>query len=97
MDKDREEVEQLRGMSEEERRAYQRLNPKVITNQASKGKYKFLQKYFHRGVFYLVSHCEVLGPCEPTPQLLKPINLQTGDWEQDCTLFRYDVMGESRH
>ena len=55
--KEKDNLERLRNMSEEERLTWLKMNPKQVTNQQEKGKYKFLQKYYHRGVFYLVSVC----------------------------------------
>jgi microfibrillar-associated protein 1 len=58
VEQERLEIERLRNMTEVEGWQELRNNPKFVTNKATKGKYKFLQKYYHHSTFFMVS-CEV--------------------------------------
>ncbi|KAJ9689511.1 hypothetical protein PVL29_014947 [Vitis rotundifolia] len=48
--KEKEEVEKVRNMTEEERREWERKNPKP--SSAPKQKWRFMQKYYHKGAFF---------------------------------------------
>jgi len=60
-EKEKHDLERIHHMTEDERRQEQKVNPRTVTNKAAKGKYKFLQKYYHRGAFFLVSSTRSRG------------------------------------
>ena len=55
LDKERQEIEKIHLMNDRQRAHEFETNPRLITNTISGEKqYKFLQKYYHRGSFFLV-------------------------------------------
>ncbi|XP_065844743.1 microfibrillar-associated protein 1-like [Oscarella lobularis] len=52
-DKEKQELDRLHQLTDEQREQEFKERPKMTTNKQTKGKMKFLQKYYHRGVFYL--------------------------------------------
>uniref|UniRef100_A0A8C6WP99 Microfibril associated protein 1 n=1 Tax=Neogobius melanostomus TaxID=47308 RepID=A0A8C6WP99_9GOBI len=59
MEREKAEVERFHSLTEEERRSELRVQGRAVTNKAPKGKSKFLQKYYHRGAFYMDEEDEV--------------------------------------
>lgn len=49
--KEKEEIDRVRNMTEEERREWEKKNPKPSL-QKSKQKWNFMQKYYHKGAFF---------------------------------------------
>lgn len=58
--KDKEEILRIRNLSDEQRLNEFKNNPKKVTNQQIKGKLKFMQKYYHRGVYYVTEKEEAV-------------------------------------
>ncbi|CAF0997362.1 unnamed protein product [Adineta ricciae] len=58
-EREQQELERRRNMTEEELQEELRNQSKVVTNEAPKAKYKFLQKYYHRGAFFLDKEDEI--------------------------------------
>ncbi|GFR53049.1 hypothetical protein Agub_g15750 [Astrephomene gubernaculifera] len=51
-EKEAAERERLKNMTEEERAAWERANPKVAREASPKSRWNFLQKYWHKGAYF---------------------------------------------
>ncbi|KAJ8050854.1 Microfibrillar-associated protein 1 [Holothuria leucospilota] len=68
-EKEKQELERIRNLTDEQRKEEERRNPRVVTNQAKKGRYKFLQKYYHRGAFFMDEEQDVFKRDVSNPTL----------------------------
>lgn len=59
-EREKEEIERIRNMTEEERRKIDQEKMEEWMSQP-KSQYKFLQKYYHKGAFYQDEHKEILS------------------------------------
>eukprot|EP00800_Vazella_pourtalesii_P015153 TRINITY_DN404_c0_g1_i3.p1 TRINITY_DN404_c0_g1~~TRINITY_DN404_c0_g1_i3.p1 ORF type:complete len:304 (-),score=49.64 TRINITY_DN404_c0_g1_i3:221-1132(-) len=76
-DKERQEIERIHSMNDGERTHEFDMNPRLITNILSGEKhYKFLQKYYHRGSFFLDKEDDVYKRDFSKPTLEDHFNKQ---------------------
>ena len=78
------ERDRRRAMTEEQRLEDLRLNPRILTNKSEKGKMKFLQKYYHKGAFYMDQENE-----------LYKVQYEIQLWPDNCPL-KITIVSESR-
>eukprot|EP00730_Choanoeca_flexa_P014026 TRINITY_DN5978_c0_g1_i1.p1 TRINITY_DN5978_c0_g1~~TRINITY_DN5978_c0_g1_i1.p1 ORF type:complete len:484 (+),score=130.57 TRINITY_DN5978_c0_g1_i1:81-1532(+) len=53
LEREKLETDKVHEMTDAEREEYFKANPKLVTNQAERGKMSFMQKYYHRGAFFM--------------------------------------------
>ena len=82
--KEREEVEKVRNMTEEERREWEKKNPKPLP--ISKKKWKFMQKYFHKGAFFQTPADDRVGTEGGYDIFRRDFSAPTGEDKLDKTI-----------
>ncbi|XVF56804.1 hypothetical protein PTKIN_Ptkin06aG0149900 [Pterospermum kingtungense] len=84
MIKEREEIEKIRNMTEEERREWERKNPKPAP--PPKQKWQFMQKYYHKGAFYQTEADDPIGTAGADNIYHRDFSAPTGDDKMDKTI-----------
>ncbi|CAA2982531.1 microfibrillar-associated protein 1-like [Olea europaea var. sylvestris] len=82
--KEKEEIERVRNMTEEERREWERKNPKP-TGQ-SKQKWRFMQKYYHKGAFFQTNPDDHAGTAKADNIYTRDFSDPTGEDKMDKTI-----------
>ncbi|KAL9267339.1 Microfibrillar-associated protein 1-like protein [Drosera capensis] len=82
--KEREEIERVRNMTEEERREWERKNLKPV--QPAKEKWRFMQKYYHRGAFFQSNADDRSGTAGSDQIYRRDFSAPTGEDKMDKTI-----------
>ncbi|PUZ75108.1 hypothetical protein GQ55_1G122600 [Panicum hallii var. hallii] len=82
--KEKEEIEKVRNMTEEERREWERKNPKLL--RQTKQKWKFMQKYYHKGAFFQESADDVIQSAGKEDIYTRDFSEPTGEDKMDKSI-----------
>ena len=82
--KEKEEIERVRNMTEEERREWERKNPKQLSQ--TKQKWKFMQKYYHKGAFFQESADDVIQSAGKDDIYSRDFSEPTGEDKMDKSI-----------
>ncbi|KAJ8763139.1 hypothetical protein K2173_025524 [Erythroxylum novogranatense] len=82
--KEKEEVERVRNMTEEERREWERKNPKPAAT--SKQKWRFMQKYYHKGAFFQAQSDDLSATVGTDNIYRRDFSAPTGEDKMDKTI-----------
>lgn len=82
--KEKEEIEKVRSMTEEERREWERKNSKP--SAAAKTKWRFMQKYYHKGAFFQSDSDDLAGTAGSAGIYTRDFSAPTGEDKMDKTI-----------
>lgn len=82
--KEKEEIEKVRNMTEEERREWERKNPRP--SGGSKQKWRFMQKYYHKGAFFQSDPDDYTGTAGAANIYTRDFSAPTGEDKMDKTI-----------
>ncbi|GLT95408.1 hypothetical protein SLE2022_130910 [Rubroshorea leprosula] len=82
--KEKEEIERVRNMTEEERREWERKNPKPAA--PNKQKWKFMQKYYHKGAFFQSEADDPAATAGTDGIFIRDFSAPTGEDRMDKTI-----------